>query len=89
MKSIERKKLKAQAHALNPVVMIGQAGLTEAVLSEIDVALNCHELIKIRIRAERPERKQMSDKICEETGADLIQSIGQIAVIYRFNPKKH
>jgi RNA-binding protein len=88
MQVIDKKKLKAQAHALNPVVMIGQAGLTSAVLAEIDIALNTHELIKIRIRAEREDRKLISEKICLDTGATLIQAIGQMAVVYRLNPKK-
>jgi RNA-binding protein len=86
--SADKKKLKAQAHSLKPVIMIGQAGLTAAVLAEIELALNTHELIKIRIRAEREDRKLISEKICANTGAELIQSIGQIAVIYRLNPDK-
>lgn len=88
MNPIQKKKLKALAHALNPVVIIGQAGLTEAVLKEINVALDAHELIKIKIRAERDERAVISEQICAETKAELIQSIGQIAVVYRQNPKK-
>lgn len=88
MQAIDRKKFKAQAHTLNPVVMIGQAGLTGAVLAEIELALNSHELIKVRIRAEREERKKLSEKICQDTGATLIQCIGQITVIYRVKPEK-
>lgn len=90
MNPIEKKKLKALAHSLNPVVMIGQAGLTEAVLNEINLALDAHELIKVKIRAERDERRDISVQICTSTQADLVQSIGQIAVLYRKNPKpKH
>jgi len=85
---IQKKKLKAQAHALNPVVMIGQSGLTPAVLKEINLALDTHELIKIKIRAERDERNAISQQICTDTQAQLVQSIGQIAVLYRKNPKK-
>jgi RNA-binding protein len=88
MQAIDRKKFKAQAHTLNPVVMIGQAGLTGAVLAEIELALNSHELIKVRIRAEREERKKLSEKICQDTGAALVQCIGQITVIYRVKPEK-
>lgn len=88
MNSIEKKKLKAQAHPLNPVVMIGQAGLTPAVLKEIDLALDTHELIKVKIRAERDERNVMREQICGETRAELVQSIGQIAVFFRKKPKK-
>jgi RNA-binding protein len=86
--SADKKKLRAQAHSLKPVIMIGQSGFTAAVLAEIELALNSHELIKVRIRAEREDRKQISEKICADTGAELIQNIGQIAVIYRQNPDK-
>jgi RNA-binding protein len=58
------------------------------VLAEIELALDHHELIKIKIRAERDERKLISEKICTQSGAELIQSIGQIVVIYRLNPNK-
>ena len=88
MNSADKKKLRAQAHSLKPVIMIGQSGLTAAVMAEIELALDSHELIKVRIRAEREDRKQISDKICMDTGAALIQTIGQIAVIYRLNPDK-
>jgi RNA-binding protein len=88
MDSTLKKTLKAQAHALKPVVLIGQLGLTSAVIAEIELALNSHELIKVRIRAEREERKLISHKICAETGASLVQSIGQICVLYRPNPGK-
>jgi RNA-binding protein len=84
--SIEKKKLKAQAHPLNPVVMIGQSGLTAAVIKEINVALDAHELIKVKIRAERDDRNTIKEQICTETGAESIQSIGQITVLYRKNP---
>jgi len=86
--SADKKKLRAEAHTLKPVVMIGQSGLTAAVLAEIELSLDSHELIKVKIRAERDERKLISEKICADTGAELIQTIGQIAVIYRLNPDK-
>jgi RNA-binding protein len=86
--SADKKKLRAEAHTLKPVVMIGQSGLTAAVLTEIEQSLDSHELIKIKIRAERDERKLICEKICTDTGAALIQTIGQIAIIYRVNPDK-
>ncbi len=88
MNPADKNKLKARAHKLKPVIIVGQAGLSEAVLKEIELTLEAHELIKIKIRAEREERAQIRDQICLSTGAELIQSIGQIAVIYRKNPKK-
>lgn len=68
--------------------MIGQSGYTPAVLAELELALNSHELIKVRIRADREERKSISEKICADTGSELIQTIGQIVVLYRINPDK-
>lgn len=88
MKAVDKKKLKSEAHSLNPVVTIGQSGLTETVLAELELALDHHELLKVKIRAERDDRKVISEKICTSTGAELIQSIGQVIVIYRLNPNK-
>jgi len=82
------KQLKTQAHLLKPVIMVGQSGLTKSVLEEIEVTLNTHELIKIKIRAEKEDRIQISAQIIETSQAELIQSIGQIIVIYRKNPEK-
>lgn len=86
MNNADKKRFKSQAHSLKPVIMIGNAGLTSAVLAEIERALDFHELIKIRIRAERNEREQISTQICLDTQAELLQKIGQISVIYRKNP---
>jgi len=86
--SEQKKQMKGQAHKLKPVIMIGQAGLTDAVLKELDAALDTHELIKIKIRAEREQRKSIKEKICTATNAELIQSIGQIIVIYRQRPEQ-
>lgn len=87
MNNVDKKRYKAQAHALKPVIMIGNAGLTPAVLAEIERALDVHELIKIRIRAERDDRELISAQICAGTKAELIQKIGQIIAIYRKNPE--
>ncbi len=88
MNTADKKRFKAQAHSLKPVVMIGQAGLTSAVMQEIEIALDSHELIKIRIRAERDERELITTQICQQTHAELIQKIGQITTLYRLNPDK-
>ena len=89
MKPELKKFLKARAHALNPVVITGQNGITPALLTEIGIALDHHELIKIRVNAvDRVERREMIEEIVQATGADLIQSIGHIAAIYRQNPEK-
>ena len=80
------KTLRQQAQQLKPVVMIGNKGLTQAVLEEINLALEAHELIKIKINAnDKAEKQVMLDRIIEQQGAELIQNIGYIAVIYRKN----
>ncbi len=87
MKSELKKQLRAKAHGLKPVVITGQAGVSDAVLNEINLALDHHELIKIRVNAEdREQRREMGEYICSETGAELIQSIGHIITIFRKNP---
>ncbi len=88
MNALEKKKLKSLAHPLKAVVYVGQAGVTDAVINEINIALDAHELIKIKIRADRDERKIYAEYICRETQAELIQSIGQIIIVYRKNVKK-
>ena len=87
LNSEQRSQLRSLAHSLDPVVMIGDAGLTDAVLKEIDVSLNAHELIKIRVFGDdRQARLDMLESICEQMEAAPIQHIGKLLVIYR--PKK-
>ena len=87
LSAIQRRDLKARAHALHPVVMIGDAGLTPAVLREIDVSLKSHELIKIRVFGDdREARTALIDDISNRLDAALVQHIGKILVIYRPRP---
>jgi RNA-binding protein len=84
-----KKQLRAKAHTLKPIVITGQAGVSDAVLNEINLGLDHHELIKVRVNAgDREQRKEMTGHICEATGADLIQSIGHIITLYRQHPEK-
>lgn len=84
----QRRHLKGLAHHLKPVVMIGQHGLSEGVTAELEVALEAHELIKVRISAaDRDQRKAMIGQICSQNGADFIHAIGHVAVFYRRHPK--
>lgn len=83
----ERRALKARAHHLQPVVMIGDAGLTPKVLREIDISLKSHELIKIRVLGDdRDARAGMVAAICEPLDAAPVQHIGKILVIFRPRP---
>jgi RNA-binding protein len=83
LKPAQIRFLRAQAHHLNPVVMVGGKGVTETLLAELDSALNCHELIKVSIAAPREERKEIAAMLCEASKATLVQLIGGIAVLYR------
>ncbi len=84
---LERKTLKARAHHLNPAVLIGDAGLTPAVLREIDVALKSHELIKVRMSGDdRDVRVAAYDTICSELDCAPVQHIGKQLVVFRANP---
>jgi RNA-binding protein len=80
----QRQHLKALAHHRKPVVQVGNAGITAAVIKEIELALGHHELIKIRLPGvEREARSEMLKKICAAAAADAVQEIGRMAVIYR------
>jgi RNA-binding protein len=81
--------LRGLAHSLNPVVMIGNNGLTESVLKEIDVNLNAHELIKIKVMGDDRElRKQMLEEISDKSNAIAVHHIGKQLVVYRQSADK-
>lgn len=83
----DRKALRARAHHLDPVVMIGDAGLSRAVLAEADRALGAHELIKIRVLGDdRAQRQTLLTEICSALGCAAVQSIGKLLVVYRPKP---
>ena len=85
----ERKAHRAEAHHLDPVVMIGNDGLTPAVKKETDAALNAHGLIKVRVLGDdRDAREAMYRQLCDELGAAPIQHIGKLLVLWRPKPKK-
>ena len=79
-----RRELRGRGHTLKPVVTIGNAGLSPAVMREIDLSLEHHELMKVKITgSDREQRAVIVQSICEKLGAELIQSIGHIALVYR------
>ena len=84
-----RSELRAEAHKLSPIVIIGDKGLTDEVLAEIDRSLKAHELIKIRAATdEREARDAWLEAICERLLAQAVQQIGKVFVIYRENPEE-
>jgi len=79
-----KRELRGRGHGLKPVVSIGNAGLSKAVLREIELSLEHHELMKLKIGAAgREERCRIIEQVCDSTGAELVQAIGHIALVYR------
>ena len=82
------KQLRAIGHKLNPVVTVAGNGLTESVLAELERALGDHELIKVKLAVgSREARAAVARDICDRCGAELVQSIGNVAVILRRSDK--
>jgi RNA-binding protein len=80
----QKQYLKGLAHSLKPVVQLGNNGLTEGVLAEIDGAIKHHELIKIKVPTDDKEEKALiMDAIVRETGADKVQAVGHVLVLFK------
>lgn len=83
----ERAHLKSRAHALEPVVHIGQGGATAAVIAEIDRALAAHGLIKVRAGGhDRDARDEIAETVAARTGAAIVQQVGKVLVLWRPRP---
>ena len=83
----QRVHLKGRAHALEPVVFIGQAGLSETVLAEVERALTAHGLIKVKLAgADRADREALTSDICEKTSSVAVQNVGRMLVLWRPRP---
>ena len=85
----ERAHLKARAHALGPVVQTGSAGVTDAVVTEVDRALTAHELIKVKLGVDdREARVSAGDELAARTGATVVHRVGKIAILWRPRPEE-
>ena len=85
----ERQQLKARAHALEPVVQVGQHGVTSDVAKELDRALLAHELIKVKVTApDRDAREALCDEIVAKTDAAEVQRVGKVLVLWRPRPEE-
>lgn len=84
----QKRNLRSQAHHLKPVVMVGQNGLKDTILEEVEIALDAHELIKVKIAADKQERIEITNQILKASQAELVQHIGQMAILFRRNPEK-
>jgi RNA-binding protein len=83
----QKRHLRGLGHHLKPVVMIGQHGLRDSVIGEIEIALDAHELVKIKIAADRDTRDLIAAEIAARTGAETIHRIGQMQIVFRRNEK--
>jgi RNA-binding protein len=85
----QRQFLKGLAHPLSPVVRVGKAGATAAVIAETKKSLEAHELIKVRIDVDEPkDRRAIAEQLAAETGAHLAGTVGKIAILYRARDEK-
>ncbi len=84
----QKKKLKALAHKLKPVVLIGQKGITENLVKSVDKALEAHELIKVKFIDLKDEKIELTDKVVTGTGSFLVNMIGNTVILYRENPER-
>lgn len=87
--SSQIRYLRGLAHSLKPVILTGNKGVTPAVIKEFSAALDQHELVKLKLGSEdRAERRMQIAELAQETGAELVQSIGRVACFYRRNEEK-
>lgn len=84
--SKQRKFLRGRAHALEPVVQVGQHGVTEGVLRSVDQALTDHELIKVRLRSP-DDKAAAADQLAEGSGSALCGLVGHTVILYRPHPE--
>lgn len=86
LKGSQRKHLRGVAHGYKPMVQIGKEGLSENVIGAIDTALQSHELIKVKIAAERKDREQLVPVIEERLDCECVGTVGRMAILYREHP---
>jgi RNA-binding protein len=85
----QKRYLRGLAHPLKPVILVGGKGITDAVIAELDIALERHELLKARIAAEdRETRDAWISDLAERSGAALVQRVGHIVTLYRASREK-
>jgi RNA-binding protein len=83
----QRKYLRGLAHELEPVVRVGQKGLTQEVEREVDRALTHHELVKVKLAGDRDERRRVAAELCRGLRAELVGAIGTMAILFRRHPE--
>jgi RNA-binding protein len=86
LKGSQKKYLRAQAHHLNPLVIIGAKGVTDQLIGSVGLVLKDHELIKVKFGEFKESKKEISEEIAKATKSELVGLIGNIAIFYRQNP---
>jgi len=85
----QKRYLRAIAHSLDPVILVGQKGITPSVLKEFDGALSHHELVKVKLSdTDREQRAESIQRLRVGTKSEIVQTIGRVASFYRRNPKQ-
>ena len=84
--SAERRRLRAEAHALSPVAQVGRHGVSESFVAELDRALLSHELVKVRLRGERIERATELEEVSSRLQCAVVGTVGSVAILYRPAP---
>ncbi len=85
----QKKYLRGLGHALKPLIMVGDQGLSESLLTEYESTLDHHELMKVKVRVgDRKARDAMIEELCSKAGALLVQRIGNVALLYKENPER-
>jgi RNA-binding protein len=87
--SSQKNYLRGLAHSLSPVVMTGNKGVTPSLINEFSIALNHHELVKVKLGSDdREERALQIDALASASGAEVVQKIGRVACFYRRNAEQ-
>ena len=86
--NVQIRYLRGLAHKIKPVVYLGQKGVTPAVMAELDAALTVHELVKVKLAAEREEKAGLIEQLARESEAQVVQKIGHVVTLYRRNDEK-
>jgi RNA-binding protein len=88
LKEQHKKHLRKLGHDLEPIILTGNSGLTAGLVAELNSTLDHHELVKVRVRAsDRDSRDALIGALCEQSGAELVQRIGHVALLWRPNPQ--
>lgn len=83
-----RRALRGHGHAMSPLVQVGKAGVTDALVKQVNQALADHELIKVKVGGECPvDRHQVAERLDQEPGVDVVQIIGRVILLYKRHPR--